>query len=163
MVRFCGACCVNRAASSRSISKAITRPAVSVNRVLMAPRPGPISTIVSSAAAPIAVTTFTAHAGSRKCWPKRFFGRGVRDCVAPSGRARRCAPRSVTVLRVPVAILDLLDLLFAHAEVVADLVDERLADRDHQVVLVLGLALVGSLKEQDAVGQRVAVVPSALG
>ena len=34
---------------------------------------------------------------------------------------------------------------------------------DDQVVLVLGFALVRALEEQDAVGQRVAVLPAALG
>ena len=42
----------------------------------------------------------------------------------------------------------------------ADLVDQRLADRRDEVVLVLGVALVRALKEQDAVGQRVAVAPA---
>ena len=69
----------------------------------------------------------------------------------------------MVALPAPVLLLDLLDLFFAHAEVVADLVNQRLADRHDQIVLVLGFALVRALKEQDAVGQRIAVVPAAFG
>ena len=60
------------------------------------------------------------QAGSRKCWPKRLR----------AAHATRPARRSVvSVVAAPVALLDLLDLFLAQAEVVADLVNQRLADR----------------------------------
>ena len=62
---------------------------------------------------------------------------------------------------VPVSFLDLLDFLFAQPEVVADLVDERLADGDDEIVVVFGGSFERSLEEEDAIGQRVAVVPAA--
>src|ERR1044071_5982305 len=81
------------------------------------PRPGPISTNSSSSRGSIARMTFATHAGSRKCWPKRR-------------RARPSVLRIVVVQVVvgdaaPVLVLDLLNLLLAHPEVVADLVNER--------------------------------------
>ena len=71
----------------------------------------------------------------------------------------------VIVVRIapPVALFDLLDLLFGEPEVVADLVDQRLADRDDDVVFVLARVFDRSLKERDLVGQHVAVRPLALG
>ena len=45
----------------------------------------------------------------------------------------------------------------------ADLVNQRLADRDDDVVLVVARVLDRALKERDLVGQRVAVRPLALG
>src|SRR5262245_26304403 len=64
---------------------------------------------------------------------------------------------------VPVLFLDLFDFFFAQPEVVPDLVDEGFADGDHEVVLVFRGALERPLKEQNAVGQRVAVLPPSLG
>ena len=63
----------------------------------------------------------------------------------------------------PVLLFDRLDLLFGHPEVVADLVDQRLADGHHDVVVVVAGVLDGPLVEHDAIGQRVAVVPAPLG
>src|SRR5262245_30049306 len=60
----------------------------------------------------------------------------------------------------PVAFLYVFDLFFAHPKKVANLVNQRLTDRHHEVVLILSFTLVRSLKDQDAVGQGVAVVPS---
>ena len=67
------------------------------------------------------------------------------------------------VLRPPVALFDVFEFLFGQAEVVADLVDERFADRHDDVVLALAGVLDGALVQDDAIGQRVAVVPRALG
>ena len=64
-------------------------------------------------------------------------------------------------MRVPVLVLDVLDFLFAHPEVVPDFVDERLADRHDEVVFIFGFALVRTLEDEDAVGQRVALRPLA--
>ena len=51
--------------------------------------------------------------------------------------------RLVIVVRIapPVSLLDVLDLLFGQPEVVPDLVDERLADRDDHVVFVVARCL----------------------
>jgi hypothetical protein len=72
-------------------------------------------------------------------------------------------PRRAERLAAPVALFDLLDLFLAEAEVVADLVDERLADDGAHVVLVLAVLLDRALEDGDAVGQPVAVGPLALG
>ena len=65
-------------------------------------------------------------------------------------------------MAVPVVILDRLDLLLAQAKVVADLVDERLRDGDDEILAIFGFPLVRALKKQNPVGQRVAVVRTAL-
>ena len=64
----------------------------------------------------MAATTFATHAGSRKCWPKR-----LRATMPGDG------------------LFDLLDLLLAHPEVVADLVNQRLADRDDEIFFVIAM------------------------
>src|SRR6185312_2536117 len=125
------------AARSRSISKAVTERALAASGRVSAARPGPISMKSSSAAGAIAVTTFATHAGSRKCWPNRL--------------------RAI----MPVLFFDFLDLLLAHAEVMADFVNERFADRDDEIVLVRRLPFVRSLEDQDPIRQAVAVVPAA--
>src|SRR6266496_1340234 len=51
----------------------------------------------------------------------------------------------VSFLPPPVFLLDFLDLFFAEAEVMADLVDERLANLDDEIVLVLSDALLEPL------------------
>src|SRR6185369_8342956 len=56
-----------------------------------------------------------------------------------------------------------LDLLFAQSEVVPDFVNQRLADRDNQILLAVGLALEGTLEEQDAIRERVSIIPATLG
>src|SRR3954470_3435881 len=121
-VRFGGPDVVRSAARSRSISNPITRAARAASGRVSAPRPGPISRNVSSACGAMARTTFSAQADSRKCWPNRFRAGGRLAVV-------RIAP--------PVALFDLLDCLFAEPEVVAYFVDERLADRHHEVLLVV--------------------------
>src|SRR2546422_574226 len=70
---------------------------------------------------------------------------------------------AVVVLASPVVLFDLLDLFLAQTEVVADLVNQRLADADDEIVVVFCLALVGTLKDQHAIRQRVAVTRRALG
>src|SRR5207249_9057853 len=69
---------------------------------------------------------------------------------------------SCLFLASPVLLFDLLDFFLAQPEVVSDLVDQRLADRDDQIVFVVGLALERTLEEEDAVRQRVSIVPSSL-
>ena len=107
---------------------------------------GPISRKTSSGAGAIARTT--------------LHDPGRLEEVLAEALPRCDRPRVLAVTDVvPVLLLDLFDLLLAQPEVVADLVDERLADRHDEVVFVLGVALVRTLEEQDAIGQRVAVVP----
>src|ERR1043166_488936 len=138
-VRLRGAVARSAATRSRSISNAVTTRAADVNGPVSAARPGPISMNSSSAAGAIAFTTFTTQAGSRKCWPKRL--------------------RAI----IPVLLFDLFDLLLAHAEVMADLVNECFGDRHDEIVFVVGFPFVRALEEQDAIGQAIAVVPAALG
>src|SRR4051812_20870428 len=147
-VRFGGPDVLRSAARSRSISNPITRAARAASGRVSAPRPGPISRNVSSACGATARTTFSAQADSRKCWPNRFRA-GARLPVI------RVAP--------PIALLDLLDLLFAEPEVMADFMDQRLADRHHEVLLVVRGLLVGLLEQDDSIGQRVSVVPVPFG
>src|SRR5262245_50093321 len=63
----------------------------------------------------------------------------------------------------PVALFDLFDLLLAHPEVVADLVNERLPDNGTDFVFVLAVLFNGLLEERDAIGKLIAVLPRALG
>src|SRR5471030_1812941 len=114
--------------------------------------------------------TFSTHSGARKCCPKRFRstltqtpGTRLRGSAASARQA--LAPSTwhpVSLFSPPILLLDLLNLVFAHAEVVADLVDERFADRCDEILLVLRVALVRALEDQHAIGQRVAVAPAAL-
>src|SRR5215471_4272804 len=87
----------------------------------------------------MASITLMTQAGSRKCWPKRL--------------------RAI----IPVLLFDRLDLVLAEAEVVADLVNQRLTDRHDEIVLIIRLALERTLKEQDAIGQRIPVAPLPFG
>src|SRR5262245_51671667 len=128
-------------ARSRSISNATTRVAAAARSRVIAPRPGPISKNVWSRSGAIARTTFSAHARSRKCWPKRFL-------AGPWLR-----PRSLLIVGMPVLVLDRFDFLFAQAEVVTNLMNQRFADRDDQVVFVLRLAFVRTLEKDDAIGE----------
>src|SRR5262245_48414914 len=137
--RLDGAARRSVATRSRSISKAVTRAERAVSGPVSAPRPGPISKKLSSGRGAIASTTLITQAGSRKCWPKRL----------------RAA--------IPVLLFDRLDFVLAQSEVVADLVNQRLADRDDKIFLVVRLAFERALKKQNAVRQRVPVVPAALG
>src|SRR5947208_2454256 len=111
-VRFGAALTRRAAARSRSISKAMTERAVVTSGSVSAARPGPISMNSSSGVGAIALTTFTTHAGSRKCWPNRL--------------------RAI----IPILLFDLFDLLLAHPEVMADFVNERLADSDDEILIV---------------------------
>src|SRR5690606_34378156 len=89
--------------------------------------------------------------------------------ASPEGRCK--APRAATVralrlivdVTAPVAFLDLLDFLFGQAEVVADFVDERLADGHDRIVVVLARILDRALEKGDLVGQGVAVRPLSFG
>ena len=91
-------------------------------------------------------TSLATQAGSRKCWPKRLRAWRVTAVAVVLVGPQRVA--------APVALLDLLDLFLAQAEVVADLVDQRLADHGAHLVLVVAVLLDRPLEERDAVGQR---------
>src|SRR5688572_2033856 len=86
-----------------------------------------------------------------------------------TGRAGRIPGLSAGValflvrsLVAPVLLLDRLDFFLAEAEIVPDLVNQRLADDDANLVLVLAVFLDRALKERDAIGQRVAEPPGPL-
>ena len=66
-------------------------------------------------------------------------------------------------LPAPIVLLDRFDFFFTQPEVVADLVNQRLPDGHHQVGLIVGLLLERALKEQNPVGEGVAVVPASFG
>ena len=66
-------------------------------------------------------------------------------------------------LAAPVLLLDLFDLLFAHPEVVSELVDHRLGHAVADLLVVLARLLDRPLIDRDAVGERVAVAPAAFG
>src|SRR5215471_10199757 len=155
-VTFGSASASSAAARSRSISYATMAPAAAASRRVSAPGPGPISTNTWSGFGSIARKTLSAHAGSRKCCPNCFLARGFTITVV-------VVLVVVRLLAAPVLLLDLLDFFFAQAEVVADLVNQGLADADDEVVFVLGLAFVRALKDQHAVGKHVAVARRALG
>src|ERR1051325_358910 len=106
------------AARSRSTSIARSRFARSASGRVIAPRPGPISITASSGPIAAASTSFLTHASSRKCCANRLRGRFF-ILLEIFGKW----------IAAPVAFLDLHDLFFAHAEVVAQLMDQRLADR----------------------------------
>ena len=76
----------------------------------------------------MAPTSLSAQAASRKCWPSRFFARG-----RGSGILDRLA--------APVLLLDLLDLLFAQPEVVADLVNQGRPDLRAQLAATVRAAV----------------------
>ena len=61
----------------------------------------------------------------------------------------------------PVPLLDLLDFLFAEPEVVADFVNEGLADGSANLVLGFVVCFDGTLEQRDAIGERIAVLPGA--
>src|SRR5688572_16307619 len=62
----------------------------------------------------------------------------------------------------PVALLDLLDLLLAHPEIVTDFVNQSLADHRADLVLVLAVLLDRTLVERDAIRQGVSECPGTL-
>ena len=114
------------------------RPAAAV----IAPRPGPISRIESSGVAATAVDQLVD--------PRRLRGSAARIACALSSPPSA----SSNSLLAASSVLDDVDLLFGHAEVVAELVDQRLADRDDDVVLVaVAVVLDRRLKQRDAIGQ----------
>src|SRR5262245_59272265 len=154
MVTFGGTCVVSAAARSRSISTARIGAPVRASGSVSAPRPGPTSRKTSPGAGLMPARTFSAHLDARKCCPKR---RRLR------GGLFRVACRRLIDIAVPVALLDFLDFFLRQAEVVADLVNEGLADRDDQVVLVRARVLNRPLEERDLVGEAVAIGPLALG
>src|ERR1044071_4730118 len=97
--------------------------------------------------------TFVTQAGSRKCWPKRF--RGLADLIRSA--------LLFLVFATPVALLDFFDLLFAQAEVVPNLVNQRLCDRIADVIIGLAVFLDNRLEQRDAIRERVAVAPRPFG
>jgi hypothetical protein len=103
----------------------------------------------------MAFTTLRAHGAARKCWANRLRGRCAR------------VPVRVFVdlqpLAAPVALLDVLDLVFRQAEVVPDLVNQRFRNRDDHIVAIARGVFDRALKERDLVRQRVAVRPLSLG
>ena len=122
----------------------------------------------SFGSAPTASISLATQAGSRKCWPYRFRGRGRDGPVAAFRPAARCVALLVLVqcaraLAAPISLFDLLDFLFAEPEVMPDFVDQRLADDRADVVLVVAVLFDRLLKERDAIGQVVAERPAALG
>src|SRR6516162_3061856 len=163
-VTFDGAAPASRLARSRSISTARMGAPVPASGNVSAPAPGPISTNTSPGSGWIAVATFCAHAGARKCWLNRLRG----TCRAPrSLRLVRLVFVRFFVLLVviasPVALLDFFDLLFGETEIVPDFVDQRLANCDDDVVFVLARIFDRPLIQRDLVGQHVAVGPLPLG
>ena len=120
------------------------RPAPPAGAV-SAPRPGPISRNVSSAVG-----------RERRAISLRDPGR-LEEVLAESlPRPRETGPIAVLDpsssvrperFAAPVALLDLLDLLLAQAEVVADLVNQRLADHGAHLVLVLAVLFDRSLED----------------
>src|SRR5262245_32930262 len=100
----------------------------------------------------MARTTLSAQAGSRKCWPNFFLARGLTVTVIVT-----LVVVTLGVLASPVLLFDLLDFFLAEAEVVADLVNQRLADAADQVVFVLGFTFVRPLENEHAIGKDVAV------
>src|SRR5947207_60588 len=111
--------------------------------------------------------TFTTHAGSRKCCPNRLRGFALPASPFPASPFPPFpfppSPFPLVILATPVALLDLFDLLFAEPEVVPDLVDQRLANAIAHIVLGLAILFDHRLEQRDAVRQRVAVAPRALG
>src|SRR5205085_504284 len=128
----------------RSISIAVTCAQRAARRSVRTPGPGPISRKRSSGCGPIRSTNRSAHAGSRKCCPYRFQARGS---VILDG------------LAAPEFFLDLLDFLFAHAEVVSEFVDHRLGDAVANLVLGSARRFDRPLIDRNAIGQCVAVSP----
>src|SRR5262249_23706074 len=107
----------------------------------------------SPASGAIAPSTRSAQSGARKCWPKRRRGRPP---LLRTGRR-------VIDVAVPIALFDFFDLFFGQSEVVADLVNQGLPDRDDQVVLVGARFFDRSVEERDLVGETIAVGPLSFG
>src|SRR5262245_43133946 len=126
---------------SRSTSIANSAADRAASGSVIAPRPGPISINRSVGSGAMAATSLATHAASRKCWPNRL--------------------RAFTT---PVALLDLHDLVLGHPEIVAELVNQRVADfHDDAVFVALTEVLDGLLIQRDPIGQGVAEGPAPLG
>src|SRR5436190_23523575 len=104
------------------------------------------------------------HPGWRRSWtPTPARGNAGRSVsVAEAGRGgRRDGSRLVVVraqrLAVPVLRFDGFDLVLAEPEVVADFVNQRLADHGAHLVFVFGIFLDRALENRDPIRQRVAV------
>ncbi len=82
--------------------------------------------------------------------------------LRPDARGDR-ASHVVQRFTAPVLLFDFLDLVFAHAEVVAELVDDGFGDAVADLVVVFAGLLDRNLVDRDAIRQRVAVAPAALG
>src|SRR5688500_6684665 len=150
------------AARSRSISTARSRLTCAASGRVIAPRPGPISRIESSGVAATALTSLVTQAASRKCCANR-----LRGLINGPWRKRRVGSNLFDVRRIrlaaPVALLDRHDFVFGHAEVMSKLVDQRFADRDDDLVLIVAAIVFDRmLEERDAIGQGIAVSPAAL-
>ena len=75
----------------------------------------------------MAATTFSRPHGLEEVLAEPLLARG--DAVVRPRQSARASPRQYVVF-------DVLDFLFAQPEVVPDLVNQRLADRANQVVVV---------------------------
>ena len=129
------------------------RPAPPAAAVI-APRPGPISRTARRASRRRPPRAWRPTPASRKCCANRLRG----------SHRRRPRRRSSSARRASSALRSSIDLLFAHPEVVAELVDQRFADRDDDLVFVaVAVLLDRALEQRDAVGQLVAVIPAPLG
>ena len=85
------------------------------------------------------------------------FGRPFRDSAGPSVGRLREAAREQTRLRVPHVV----NLVFIHAEIVSDLVDDCLADFLEYDGAVRREAFVGTFEDRDGVGIVVEAVSVA--
>lgn len=66
------------------------------------------------------------------------------------------------ILPFPISFLNLLYLLLAQPKVVAELMNERLSDRDLHVLFTFRVSLDWALEQHDLIGQCVAVIPTPL-
>src|SRR5262245_60003244 len=138
-----------------------------------APRPGPISRNTSSGCGDCASRSLATHAASRKCWPNRFLARGrgvmmefrTQDADVPEFRIQHSALLvfiSAKRLAAPVPLLDVLDLFLAHAEVMANFMNERLADDRAHVIFVVAVFFDRPLEERDSIREIVSIRPGSL-
>src|SRR4026207_2275801 len=93
------------------------------------------------------------------------LGRGSADRIV-SALVEKNEPSILVLderLAAPVALFDLLDLFLAQSKVVPDLVNERLTNDGADFILVFAAFLDRSLKERDAIGELIPVLPRAFG
>ena len=156
------------ATRSRSISTARIGAPRRRQRQRQRAGPGPISRNTSPGAGAIAATHLLRPRRREKMLAEPL----ARTMAWIHGRSRSRPSRVrrpvVVVLvdrprRRASTLFDLFDFFLGQPEVVADLVDQRLADRHDDVVFVLARVLDRALKQRDLVRQRVAVRPLPLG